>query len=102
MSKVFEYLRCLKLRTDVSLGEDGYKYIEEIEQMEQPLKELRFYLWAGLKPEATLKEICERVKYTVSEIEQKMRREMRGAINVANFAEIERLKKEISILKESK
>jgi len=30
MKKELEWLKCLKLRTDISLGEDGYKYLDNI------------------------------------------------------------------------
>ena len=30
IDKCIEWLKCLKLRSDISLGEDGYKYIDKI------------------------------------------------------------------------
>jgi hypothetical protein len=70
VKKATEWLDCLMVRTDISLGEDGYKHI------------------------VTLRKMIGEWKY-IPEIEQKIKDECRGGINVSMHAEIERLKGEL-------
>jgi hypothetical protein len=68
--KAIEWLDCLILRTDISLGEDAHKHIVTLRKM--------YGEWE-----------C------IPKIEQKIKKECQGGINVTMHAKIERLKKEL-------